>query len=166
MVLAIFGGLFIMSCDRNNVDNDTYSTVYDINENFVKSGTSNSLYGINKQFTNALYNSDVVLIYRQDGTSEGSPIWKLLPKTYFLTQGELDYSFDFTKNDVQIYANANFDMVAQDAAFKNSYLNNQKFRIVIVPASFGARNSSGVNHDDYNAVIKYYKINDSKVKSL
>ena len=70
------------------------------------------------------------------------------------------------RDSVQIYANANFDMVAQDTTFKNSYLNNQKFRIVIVPASFGARNSSSVNYDDYNAVIKYYKIDDSKVKSL
>ena len=171
MVLTIFGGLFMISCDRvvettPVQDNDTYSKVYDITENFVKSNTSNSLYGINKEFVTPLYNSDVVLVYRQDGTSGGSPIWKLLPKTYFLSQGELDYNFDFSKYDVQIYANANFDMVAQDAAFKNSYLNNQKFRIVIVPASFGARNSSSVNYDDYNAVIKYYKIDDSKVKSL
>lgn len=171
MVLAIFGGLLMMSCERvvDNgpiQDNDTYSSVYDITENFVKSGTSNSLYGINKEFKTALYNSDVVLVYRQDGTSSGSPVWKLLPKTYYLTQGELDYNFDFSKYDVQIYADANFDLAAQDAAFKNAYLNNQKFRVVIVPASFGNRTSSSVNREDYNAVIKYYKLDDSKVKTL
>lgn len=170
MILAIFGGLFLMSCERNTdtVDNDTYSVVYDIRENFVKSSTSNSLYGINKTFNTPLYSSDVVLIYRQDGTSSGNPIWKLLPKTYFLTQGELDYTFDFTRNDIQIYANGNFDLSAQDTTFKNTYLNNQVFRVVIVPASMGKKSATSVkiDYNDYDAVIKYFNIDDTKVKSL
>lgn len=170
LTLVAILGFVAVSCGDRIIDNSTvqdntvYSQVYDLKGvNFVKSSTSNSLYGINKTFTNPLYNSDVVLIYRQDGTSGGNPIWKLLPKTYYITQGALDYTFDFTKNDIQIYANGNFDMSVQDSAFFNTYLNNQNFRVLIIPAVFG---KSSVDFNDYNAVINFYKINDSKVKSL
>jgi hypothetical protein len=169
LMLVAMLGFVAVSCERtidntNNIDNTVYSQVYDLKGmSFVKSSTSNSLYGINKVFTTPLYNSDVVLIYRQDGTSSGNPIWKLLPKTYFLTQGELDYTFDFTKNDIQIYANSSFDMSIQDATFFNTYLNNQTFRVVVIPAEFG---KSAVDYNDYNAVIKHFNIDDTKVKTL
>ena len=168
-LVAMLGFVAISCGDRvidntNYTDNTVYSQAYDLKGvSFVKSATSNSLYGINKVFTTPLYNSDVVLIYRQDGTSSGNPIWKLLPKTYFLTQGELDYTFDFTKNDIQIYANGNFDLSAQDANFFSTYLNNQTFRVLVIPATFG---KSTVDYNDYEAVIRKFKIDETKVKTL
>ncbi len=168
MILGLLA-MFVVSCDDddNRTDNDTYPVVLDIRENFVNSTNPNNVdyvYGIYKEFTSPLYNSDVVLIYRQDSSS-GTAVWKLLPKTYYFgSTGTMDYHFDFTVNDVQIYADADFNLTAQDSAFKNQYLNNQTFRVVLIPASFG-KNSS-VNYEDYNSVIKYYNINDSKITKL
>ena len=48
----------------------------------------------------------------------------------------------------------------------NNFRINQVFRIVIVPGFFGKSASNTVDLNDYNAVIKAYNIDDSKVKVL
>lgn len=166
LMLGVFAMVLFSCKDDDPVYQQEYPTVLDIRENFVNStaaNTTNFLYGINKTFTSAIPSSDVVLIYRQD-TSSGTAVWKLLPKSYFFTEGQLDYHFDFTTADVQIYADADFNMTNMDSSFKNAYLNNQVFRVVIIPATFGK--NSGVNYEDYNSVINYYKIDDSKATKL
>ena len=166
LFLSVFA-LFMVSCnnsdDDNYVDNDTYPHVIDITENFKNSDGSNAdyLYGINKGFSTPLYNTGVVLIYRRD-VSSGTAVWKLLPKTYYFQEGEMDYTFDFTVNDVQIYADSNFNLTSQDATFKSTYLNNQTFRVVLIPASGRVT----VNYEDYNEVIQKYNIDDSNVTKL
>lgn len=159
-----------VSCNRTSdvvqpvQDNNAYSKVYDYKVNMVKSSTDNSLYGYFATLPKALLNSDVLLIYRQnDVDNNGNPIWRLLPTSDFLAQGELNYRFDFTKNDFQIFADANFDLFAQNSTFKNQYLNNQVFRVVLVPADFGAKNTAN-DYSNYNEVIAKYHINDSNVK--
>lgn len=113
-MMIAFIGLFMLSCDTrdeiiNNPDSDTFSVVIDLkNVNFQNTGSG---YFISRTFQNTLYDSDVVLIYRQDGTtSTGSPVWQLIPRTLYLTQGELDYDFDFSKFDIKIYADGTYDL--------------------------------------------------------
>ena len=160
-LMIAFIGLFVMSCDNrddviNNPDNDTYSVVVDIkNQNFQNTGGG---YFISKTFNNTLYDSDVVLIYRQDGTtSNGSPVWQSIPRTLYLVEGELDYDFDFSKFDIKIYADGTYDL-----ATTPQFINNQTFRVVIVPASF----KTTVDLKDYKAVIKAYGIDDSNPTQL
>ncbi len=108
-----------------------------------------------------IYASDVVLIYRMTGTIDANtPIWQLIPRTLFLPQGELDYDFDFSKEDFTIYAGGNFDL-----NLAPSYINNQTFRIVIVPGAFSNKKTPDF-YADYNAVIKAYGIDDRHVKLL
>ena len=161
-LMIAFIGLFVMSCDNrddviNVPDNDTYSVVIDVkNVNFELKPEG---YVISRTFNNPLYDSDVVLMYRQDGTTTGgSPVWQLIPRTLYLTNGEeVDYDFDFTKFDVKMYAGATYDL-----ATTPEYLNNQTFRVVIIPASF----KTTVDLKDYDAVIKAYNIDDSKPTKL
>lgn len=152
---------FVISCDNDDdtyVDNDTYPVVLNIsNENFT--WDSNLGYNISKTFSSSLGSADMVLIYRQNGTSEGNPIWQQIPRTLYVTQGELDYDFDFTVNDIVIYAGGTYDLSTTP-----QYLNNQTFRVVLIPASQGK--NANVDYSDYNSVIKYFKIDDSKVKTL
>ncbi|QOW11357.1 hypothetical protein Q73A0000_13805 [Kaistella flava (ex Peng et al. 2021)] len=165
MLMAIFS-VAALSCDnRNNdvitQDNDTYSVVLDIN-NVNFSYNAQDGYFISRTFTKPLFNTDVVLMYRKTGSAtDGSPVWQSIPRTLYLANGnELDYDFDFTKNDVMIYASGNYDVSTTP-----QYLNNQTFRVVLVPASPGGKNAN-VDYSDYNSVIRYFKIDDSKVKSL
>ena len=159
-LIAILG-IFAISCtsddNGNYVDNDTIADVYDLkNINFDLDGNQ---YYVKRNFTQPLYDSDVVLIYRQATVANGNPVWELMPRTYYVNEGEVDYTFDFTKNDVQIYAQATFNLT------NTSYVRNQTFRVVVIPANFG-KSANAINYENYNEVIARYNINDKNVKNL
>ncbi|MCF6128739.1 hypothetical protein L1S35_03590 [Flavobacterium sp. AS60] len=161
LVLAFIGMITLGSCSTNddNVDNDTISEVFELrNINFgFDGGNSYSIYQVlNPQ----IYPSDVILIYRLSGTIDSStPIWQLIPRTLYLDEGELDYDFDFSKEDFTIYAGGTYDLT-----LTSSYITNQTFRIVIVPGYFS--NKKGIDYSDYDAVAKAFHIDESKIKVL
>ncbi len=126
------------------------------NVNFTYDATDGYL--IYQKFTPNIYASDVVLIYRLSGTiSSSSPIWQPIPRTLFLTQGELDYDFDFSKEDFTIYAGGTYNL-----SLTPQYLNGQTFRIVIVPGSF----SASLNTSSYAEVMNALNVNESQIKKI
>ncbi|WP_449401544.1 hypothetical protein [Chryseobacterium wanjuense] len=161
ILLLAFVSLFIFSCDDNNDnvvgDGDTYPRMRDITGTFNSGNGYSFTQGIN------IASTDVVLIYRKDVNANNA--WQLIPKTYYLSGGrELDYNALFDSQNVEIYTEANFDQSTMTATEANQYLNNQTFRIVLVPAS-PAKNASTVDTKDYNAVVKYYNLDESKIKT-
>ncbi|AZB30921.1 hypothetical protein [Chryseobacterium balustinum] len=164
-LMLAFVSIFTVSCDNDDdivevpVDYDTYSTAYDIAPNFTR--VNSSLYEYVDEFTKPLVESDVVLVYMQtDTTNNGSPIWKLLPYTFFTNNAnndEVDYGFDFSKFDFSITVNSTLNLDTN-----SSYYTNKKFRVVTVPAKSGK--NGGVDYNDYNSVIKFYNIDESKIK--
>jgi hypothetical protein len=126
------------------------------NVNFVKDPTDG--YIVYQKLTPVIYDSDVILIYRLSGTfNSGTPIWQLIPRTLFLTQGELDYDFDFSKEDFTIYAGGTYNL-----SLTPQYLNNQTFRIVIVPGSF----SSTVNTTNYAEVMSALNFKENQIQKI
>ncbi|WP_027380308.1 hypothetical protein [Chryseobacterium daeguense] len=166
ILLLAFVSLFIFSCDdddnnNNFVDHDTYSQMRDATGTFSSSNSYTLSMDIN------ILNTDVVLVYRKVGG-----YWESIPKTYYLdnvtvpaTGRELDYSFDFNTQEVNIRTSANFNQSTMSSAEANQYLNNQTFRVVLVPAS-AAKNTASVDTSDYNAVVKYYNLDESKIKTI
>ncbi|WP_336690869.1 MULTISPECIES: hypothetical protein [unclassified Chryseobacterium] len=163
ILIMAFVSLFIFSCDNSNdtvtQDNDTYSKMRDVTGSFTSANSYAFTQGINIQST------DVVLVYRNLGAA-----WQLIPKMEYIPNStgmpnnrEFQYNFVFDSQNVQIRIDdENFNLATGlTTAEANQYLNNQKFRIVLVPAS-GSKNS-GVNYEDYNSVVKYYNLDDSKV---
>lgn len=165
LILALIGMVTLQSCSNDDdVDRDTISEVFELrNVNFGADG--NNTFSIYQALTPQIYASDVILIYRLAGTIDSStPIWQQIPRTLYLPQGELDYDFDFSKEDFTIYAGGTYDLTQTP-----SYLSNQTFRIVIVPGYFSEGKMAAkknIDYSDYNAVIKAFNINDSKVKVL
>jgi hypothetical protein len=163
ILLIAFVSLFIFSCDDNNddtpyTDNDTYSQMRDVTGTFTNANSYAFTQGINIQST------DVVLVYRYLGDS-----WQLIPKMMYLpnatgmpTGREFQYNFVFDSQNVQISVDdENFNLsTGLTSAEANQYLNSQKFRIVLVPASSG---KTSIDYSDYNAVVKYYNLDESKV---
>ncbi|MCW3161992.1 hypothetical protein [Chryseobacterium oryctis] len=162
--LLAFVGLFLFSCDNNDndnfVDSDTYSKMRDVTGSFTNANSYAFSQGINIQST------DVVLVYRSLGDA-----WQLIPKDQYIpnvtgmpTGRVFNYNYVFDSQEVQIRIDdPSFDLSTElTSSEKNQYLNNQKFRIVLVPAS-ASKNANGVDTSDYNAVIKYYGLDDSKV---
>ena len=170
LLMLAFVSVFTVSCDNNDdevqyVDNDTYAGVIEITRSFQynSAGAFGEQHAIREIIGNyGMQDSDKVLVYRLKGVSGGLDIWEQIPKTIYLSDGnEVDYDFDFTKNDVQIYVNATYNIVGS-----TEFYNNQTFRIVLVPAGYLNKGAAQVDYSDYNAVIKYYNIDDSKVVKI
>jgi hypothetical protein len=112
-----------------------------------------------------VFESDVVLVYLktgEDGTAGGLPVevFSMLPHTEFdLPNGQiLQYDFDFTFFDVQIFLKGTFDFDALDS----SYTTNKIFRIVVVPAEFAQ--TSGIDMSNMNAVMHALDIQAEDIK--
>jgi len=115
-------------------------------------------YYIYRKLDPKIYDSDQILIYRLAGTIDANtPIWQSIPRTLFLAEGELDYDFDFSKEDFTIYAGGTYNL-----ALTPQYLNNQTFRIVIVPGYF----SKSIDKNNYFAVVKALNIDESQVQKI
>lgn len=144
----------------DNVDYDTYPVVYDLkNVNF---DLVNNVFTISRTLNSPMLETDVMLIYMQNGTTDnGSPIWQQIPINFYLSDGnEVDYNFDFSRYDFYIYASGTFNLGG------TSYVNNKTFRIVFVPASYGKGNDNQVDYSDYESVIKNFNIDDANVGTL
>lgn len=82
--------------------------------------------------------TDVALAYRLERTTEnGEEIWSPLPQNFFLDEGTIQYIFNFSvngaeeNNSVEFLIDANYDISNLDPI----YYENQRFRIVLVPAA-------------------------------
>ena len=64
-----------------------------------------------------------------------------------MPQGELDYDFDFSKQDFTIYAGGTYDLGLTPA-----YIQDQTFRIVVIPGYFSNRGGKPIV--DKNSIIK------------
>ena len=109
-----------------------------------------------------ILNSDMVLVYRLFDVVNGTDVWRSLPQTVYLTQGELDYNFDFTRNDINIFLDSDFDLTTLGSAWTQS----QVFRVVIIPGYLSNRNSSTIDFSNYNEVVKRYAITESQIKTI
>lgn len=165
LLFAFVSMIMLQACsvneNNNPVDNDTISEVFELrNVNFGYDGGNN--YSIYQTLNPQIFPSDVILIYRLSGIiNSNTPIWQQIPRTLYLPDGELDYDFDFSKQDFTIYAGGTYDLTLTP-----SYITNETFRIVIVPGYLSNKGQKAVDTSDYNAVIKAYNIDDSKVKIL
>ena len=110
-----------------------------------------------------LFNDETILVYRLTGTiNSTTPIWQLIPRTIYHDDGnELDYDYDFSREDFTIYADGTYNL-----ANTPQYINNQTFRIVIIPGYFSNRSAQQIDFNDYDAVIQAYGINPNNIKSL
>jgi hypothetical protein len=156
-LLAVVGMFSLQSCtvtdDTVYVDNDTISEVFEVTRSF----SSSNNYSTTVAFNPPIYSSDVVLVYHLYTSANGVDVWKLMPQTYYLDNGdELDYDFAFTKYKVDIFLGANFSL----NTLSSSWTQNQTFRIVIVPASF----STSIDKNNIEAVLSALKVNESQIQ--
>lgn len=169
LLLASVSSLIFMGCEgpegpQGPQGNDGYSAESEVfelrNVNFTR--VSDNEYNIYYSFNQPILLSDNIIIYRlSDVIDSQTPVWQPIPRTLYLTQGELDYDYDFSKLDFYIYAKGTYNLSARP-----EYLYNQTFRIVIIPGYLSNKNSIDPHDMDYQTLIKTYKIDDRKVKVL
>jgi len=167
LLIAFIGMIALQSCtvneENDNVDNDTIAEVFELrNVNFSYNSSTDG-YFIYRSLNPQIYASDNILIYRMsDLIDSNTPVWQLIPRTLYLSGGdELDYDYDFSREDFTIYANGTYNLSETP-----EYIFNQTFRIVIIPGYFSNRSDVQVDFNDYNAVIETFGINPNNIKNL
>ena len=164
-LLAIIGITVFSSCEGpegipgQDGQDGLIAEVFELkNVNFAFDATDG--YNIYQKLTPQIVASDVILIYRLAGTIDSNtPIWQSIPRTIFFpgTTDELDYDFDFSKEDFTIFAAGNYNL-----SLRPQYLNNQTFRIVIIPGSF----SKTLDTNNYAEVINALNIKESQIQKI
>ena len=140
-------------------------TVFDVEGDFT-ADNDYTLFAEYADFTSAeVFESDVVLVYLrvgEDGTADGEPVyvWRLLPQTYYVDGGTVQYNYDYTFFDVNIFLDSNVDLGSLGAAFTD----NQVFRVAIVPAAFAS--NPNVNVADYKSVMKALDFQEQDIPDL
>lgn len=112
-----------------------------------------------------VFESDIVLVYilwdqTEDSNGEAVDIWRLLPQTRILDQGLLQYNFDHTFLDVNIFLESDFDLGTLTAGDTD----NQVFRIAIIPADFPT--GSKLDMSNIDAVMSSLNVREADIKRI
>jgi hypothetical protein len=151
LMLAISVTFLFQGCTKNEeIKADLLAEVFEVTASFTAANNYSKLITLNPP----IYNSDMVLVYRLFDVINGQSVWRQLPQAVYLIQGELDYNFDFTKNDINIFLESNFNLNTLGTAWAQ----NQVFRVVIIPGYLSNKNTKAIDFNDYNAVVKAFNI--------
>lgn len=103
--------------------------------------------------------SDVVLTYLLESVDSetGADVWSPLPQTFYLDEGEVQYNYNHTSFDVNIYLHGTVNLDDLNEAFTD----DQTFRMVVVPADYAL--NSNVDINNYQAVKADLNLDDSKI---
>ncbi|MCT6868754.1 hypothetical protein [Apibacter sp.] len=180
IVTLISFNFTLTSCsddDNNNyvpiVENSSDAMVHSFTVVKFDRIISKFTYAIDRSFVNKLQSSSNVLVYRQVGFDNiGNPEWELMPSQYSIEyiipgnsqveKGTLTYYHTFSTDGFTIYADADYDI----DFYSPEAIHDQTFRIVVIPGIWARSNQSMVNYKNYNEVIKYYHIDESKITTL
>ncbi len=145
LVLAIA----LTSCMGDEINNnyELIGQTYEVQGSFVEYGEEYGNFNIYYKLpNNSIIDGDAVLVYALWGNDGGYDIWVPLPKTIYRGVDVVEYSYDYTLADVSIYL-----FTTNEGILDASYLDNQIFRIVVVPAKLMTNKTIDLN--SYESVI-------------
>lgn len=78
--------------------------------------------------------TDIVLVYLlwNVDSETGNDVWQQLPVSVFFNDGELQYAFDHTLADVQLFLTGDTDL----STVGDEFTQNQIFRIAVLPVDY------------------------------
>ncbi len=107
--------------------------------------------------------TDIVTVYWLFGVSEGNgnDIWQQLPATTFFEDGQFQYTFDHTLDDVQLFLQGNIDLDSLGPDFTE----NQIFRVAILPVDYVNSNDIDLsNMEEVMGAVKQQKFERMKLQ--
>ncbi len=127
-------------------DGDLFlGSIFEISGNFEAANDYKLYYQFPNDFN--IYDTDVVLVYILWEQVDGLDVWRLLPQTVVLPEGVIQYNFDYTVADVQVFMEGTIP--PQD--WLPTETDNQIFRIAVLPADFAVKKSVDIN--DFNSIL-------------
>ena len=93
LMLAIVGTFAFQGCTvKDEIQVNNLAEVFEVTTSFSAANNYSRIITLNPP----IYSSDMVLVYRLFDVINGEDVWRTLPQTVYLLQGELDYNFGFT----------------------------------------------------------------------
>lgn len=88
--------------------------------------------------------SDIVMVYLlwEVDQNTGNDVWQPLPVSVFFDDGELQYGFDHTVADVQLFLTGDTDL----STVGNEFTQDQIFRIAILPVDYVQSNKINIEN--------------------
>jgi hypothetical protein len=166
-ILALFTAcVFETTPVRDGGDNNGGSllgSVFEVKGDFKPSNDFSLLYTFPSSFK--VYDSDIVLVYIlwdqvKDQFGKTQDVWRLLPQTVVLDQGILQYNFDYTLKDVNIFLGGSIDL---NKLLPAEAL-DQVFRIVVLPADFALYNSLDLKN--FGLVLKAINVQPGMIRKM
>ena len=169
VALSAFLALFIISCEGpqgvpgfDGLD-APLSKVIEIEGDFTTGNDYNLFYEFESDIE--VFETDIVLVYilfeqTQDNNGDSVDVWRLLPQTRILNQGLLQYNFDHTFLDVNIFLESDFDLGTLTAGDTD----NQIFRIAVIPAENTGKSSLDISNLD--AVLNSLNVNEEDIRRI
>lgn len=162
-IILILSAVAFSSCEGpmgpSGLDGDSFiGTIFEIEGDF----TPTNDYRLYFEFPNSfkVYDTDVVLVYMLWEQADGLDVWRLMPQTILLPDGVLQYNFDYTLADVQIFLEGTTDF----NQLLPAETNNQIFRIAVLPADFTAKKS--VDIKDISTILNSPILNLSTIEKI
>lgn len=172
-ILLLFAAVIFSSCEGPvgpvgppGADGDAIiGTVFEIEDDFTPANNHRLVFNFPGNFT--MYDTDIVLVYMLwEVTDDGKDGWRLMPQTVVLKEiyddwvetDVLQYNFDYTFKDVQIFLEGTVDF----STLLPGETNDQVFRIVVLPADFAAK----ANINNFDALIKSPELSIKSIEKI
>lgn len=173
-IILVIALAFLASCEgvpgppgRDGIDGKDgesfLGSVFEIEGDF----TSQNDYALYFEFPGSItvYDTDVVLVYilweiAENNSGELIDVWRLLPQTVVLDEGVLQYNYDYTFADVQVFLEGTIDF----STLLSAETDDQVFRIVVFPADFIAQ--KGLDVSDYSMMMKSLGVKKDLVQKI
>lgn len=143
----------------NGEDGDSiFGTLFEIEGDFKASNEYRLIFDFPGDFE--IYDTDVVLVYILWEIAGNTDVWRLLPQTVALPEGIIQYNFDYTVADVQVF----MEGTIPPEDWLPAETDNQIFRIAVLPADFAAKKS--VDLSDFNSLLNAPQLKLNTIKDL
>ncbi len=115
---------------------------------------------------------DVVLVYMLAGNAgtETEPIllWSPMPQTIPFGEETVTYNYAAANIGLLLYLQPSFDLATLSEDVRSAITDNHGFRMVIIPGTLmnGKTSKPAVDFNKYEEVIKFFNIDDKKVRKI
>ncbi|KPM49190.1 hypothetical protein [Jiulongibacter sediminis] len=101
-----------------------------------------------------VFPADVPLVYiLWDQLDDGTEVWRPVPQNAYLDNGILTYNYDFTQDDFSLFLDGT---VPDFSTLDPVYLNEQVFRVVVVPSEF--LETARLKSKSYESIVETFGI--------
>jgi len=165
-IIFIISAMIISSCEGPvgppGIDGEDggimLGSVFEIQGDFTAGNDYRLIFDFPNDFE--IYDTDVVLVYILWEVAGETDVWRLLPQTVALPEGIIQYNFDYTVLDVQVF----MEGTIPPEDWLPAETDNQIFRIAVLPADFAANKSNDLS--DFNSILNSPQLKLNTIKDL